>query len=312
MKNIVQVEGFCSSPLAAMLEYVYFDFRPLGIQGDRVTSLTEFLDFACSGNFVQDLSSLHVKVAQDVCSAIAYLHKKDIVHRDIKPSNVLVSNTHYFHLTDRTAIEQAWLNECIVSKIADFGESRSSFNQTAAISHTRTTNFERGTFVFNPPEMLTAKHDTSFSLADLKRADVWSLGMFMFILLNPDLEYPYAIEMENQSVSTSTQARTAIHSLMHHNKKPTFSEKYSSIRAVDWICIEKAFQACTSFLPSERVTASQALRIVGSQKHEIALAEDDTCVVDDPLIYTSSPDCLVYKDAAVVANFPEPTNPDKV
>ena len=64
-KNIVQVEGFCSSPLAVMLEYVYFDFKPLGIQGDRVTSLTEFLDFACSGNFVQDLSSLHVKIAQD-------------------------------------------------------------------------------------------------------------------------------------------------------------------------------------------------------------------------------------------------------
>lgn len=264
-KNIVRVEGFCPNPVAVMLEYVYFDFQPLGIQGDRVTSLTEFLEFICTGNFVEELSSLQVKIAQDVSSAIAYLHKKDIVHRDIKPANVLVSNTHYCHLTDRAQIEQVWLNEGIVCKLADFGESRSSLNQTAVVNHTRTTNFERGTVVYNPPEMLTAMHGASFSLEDLKRADVWSLGMLMFVLMNPDLEYPYAIEMEKESVSSVLEAREALHCLMCQNKKPTYSEKYSSVRAVDWIKIDKAFQSCTSFQSNKRVTANEALKILGSQ-----------------------------------------------
>lgn len=107
-KYIVKVEGFCSNPIAVMLEYVYFDFQPLGINGDRVTSLTEYIDFVCSGDFVHQLSFLRPKIAQDIITAIAYLHEKNIAHRDVKPANVLVSNTHYCHLTDRDQIEKAW------------------------------------------------------------------------------------------------------------------------------------------------------------------------------------------------------------
>ena len=31
-ENVVKVEGFCSQPLAVMLEYLYFDFKPLCAQ----------------------------------------------------------------------------------------------------------------------------------------------------------------------------------------------------------------------------------------------------------------------------------------
>ena len=31
-ENVVKVEGFCSQPLAVMLEYPYFDFKPLCTQ----------------------------------------------------------------------------------------------------------------------------------------------------------------------------------------------------------------------------------------------------------------------------------------
>ena len=55
-KHIVGVEGYCSNPVAAILEYVYFDFKPLGIGGDRISSLNEYLDFLCTGEVVYQLS----------------------------------------------------------------------------------------------------------------------------------------------------------------------------------------------------------------------------------------------------------------
>ena len=51
-ENVVKV-GFCSQPLAVMLEYLYFDFKPFGIDSDPVTSRRVFIDFIVSGDYVQ-------------------------------------------------------------------------------------------------------------------------------------------------------------------------------------------------------------------------------------------------------------------
>ena len=67
------VEGYCSNPVAAILEYVYFDFKPLGIDGDRISSLNEYLDFICTGEVVYQLSFLQQKIARDVVTAVDYL-----------------------------------------------------------------------------------------------------------------------------------------------------------------------------------------------------------------------------------------------
>ena len=92
-KHIVSVECYCQNPVALIPEYVYFDFKPLHIDGDRVSSLTEYLEFICIGKLVYQLSCLQPKIAQDVVTAIEYLHGKNTVHRDIKPANALVYPT---------------------------------------------------------------------------------------------------------------------------------------------------------------------------------------------------------------------------
>ena len=77
-ENVVKVEGFCSQPLAVMLEYLYFDFKPFGIDSDPVTSRR----FIVGGDYVDQLASLQKMIAKERTSATAYLHEKDIVYRE--------------------------------------------------------------------------------------------------------------------------------------------------------------------------------------------------------------------------------------
>lgn len=204
-----------------------------------------------------------------------------------------MSNTHYCHLKDSAQIEKAWQSEGIVSKLADFGESRSTINQTAAIRHTRTTNFERGTLVYNPPEMLTAVQGSLFSLEGLKHADVWSLGMLMFVLINPDLEYPYAIEMEQFNVSSIHDAKEILQKLMYQHKKPTFSTKYSTHQSTDWILIHEAFKFLTSFQPFERSSAIEVFQFL------------ETKSVNEPLKSNSSAERINDKGSSFVSKTPD-------
>ena len=183
------------------------------------------------------------------------------MHRDIKPASILVSNKHYCSIKDSAEIAKAFQNEGIISKLADFGESRSKLNQTAMMQHARTTHLERGTFVYNPPEFVIANHGAaSFSLVELKRADVWSLGMVMFVLVNPDLEFPYASELSDLNVIDTSQAKEAIKSLMNIKKKPVHSEKYSVLRGGTWMKIENVFRMCTNFQPEQRPSAMEVLK----------------------------------------------------
>ncbi|KAI8045628.1 aurora kinase C [Drosophila gunungcola] len=86
---------------------------------------------------------------QALCSALLYLHERDIIHRDIKPENLLLGHKG-------------------VLKIADFGWSvhePNSMRMTLC-----------GTVDYLPPEMVQGKPHT-------KNVDLWSLGVLCFELL---------------------------------------------------------------------------------------------------------------------------------
>ena len=67
-KHIVETKAVCESPLAMMLEYLYFDFTPFGLEG-RVSSLQEYFDYTCAKEEVlSSFACSHSKIAEDTRS----------------------------------------------------------------------------------------------------------------------------------------------------------------------------------------------------------------------------------------------------
>ena len=62
--NIVELKAVCDSPLAMMMEYVFFDFSPFCLQ-HRVSSLQDYLDFLSDKETaVTSFACLHSKTAE--------------------------------------------------------------------------------------------------------------------------------------------------------------------------------------------------------------------------------------------------------
>ena len=135
-ENVVGFKGFCHSPCAMMLEYVYFDFSPFG-NSKVISNLGDFLNYMDRvDGFENFKDKLHGKICSDIANGLAYLHDRDTAHRDLKPKNILVGNSHYCHINDD---EQRWAvfeKAPIICKLADFGESKSRQIQTAIINST--------------------------------------------------------------------------------------------------------------------------------------------------------------------------------
>ena len=100
-----------------------------------------------------------LEIIRQVCVGLGYAHQKGVIHRDIKPANIMVQPDGNI-------------------KIVDFGvarlESHSGHTQTGMVI---------GTFHYIAPERLLGK------IAD-GRADIWSAGVILYLLLTGRLPFP--------------------------------------------------------------------------------------------------------------------------
>lgn len=95
------------------------------------------------------------KLGKDICIALEECEKRKILHRDIKPENIFVDNEGNF-------------------KIGDFGVARQLENSSTTMS-------QKGTYNYMAPEVVYKKKGDC-------RADIYSLGMVMYKLLNNNRE----------------------------------------------------------------------------------------------------------------------------
>lgn len=172
-----------------------------------MSSLSDFLQFVDEEFNFTSFADLLPVCAKDILSGLNYLHNHNIAHRDLKPSNTLVCNQHLNIIprNDQAAMEKAF-GECpIVCRLTDFGLSCSVDVQTKSIMASQTTAIGCGTPAYMAPEM-QLNQLVSASQDDLKRADVWSLGLVMHNMVNSDIGSPYRVELEKFGISDTNAA----------------------------------------------------------------------------------------------------------
>lgn len=100
-----------------------------------------------------------LKIIEQVCYALGYAHRNDVIHRDVKPANVIVQSDG-------------------VVKLLDFGIAR----QEKGDGHLTRTGHVIGTIQYMAPERLkNAVFDG--------RSDIFSVGVMMFQLLTGQLPF---------------------------------------------------------------------------------------------------------------------------
>lgn len=129
----------------------------------RMEYLTSFLEF-CEGRELTEKDV--VQLGTDLCRALEYCQKQNIIHRDIKPENIFVSRFGEF-------------------KLGDFGIARELDRSASGLS-------KKGTFSYMAPEMYKGEEYDS-------RADIYSLGIVLYKLRNHN-RIPF-INLEKQLIT---------------------------------------------------------------------------------------------------------------
>ena len=173
----------------------------------------------------------------------------------MKPINVLVSNQHYCH---KSSFSSEYEHNPIVCNIADFGLSRSLETQTRSIVQSRTNDICRGTAVYMAPEIVNGQLQKAI-ITDLKKNDVWSLGMLSFATINPNLSTPYSKVIKEIDVEVSLDPMKEI---MANKKLPAYDDKYESIGVAEWWQGEELFSRCCTFDSDLRPSLEELVPVV--------------------------------------------------
>ena len=112
-----------------------------------------------------------LKIIEQVCYALGYAHRNDVIHRDVKPANVIVQSDG-------------------IVKLLDFGIAR----QEKTDGHLTRTGHVIGTIQYMAPERLK---NEAFD----GRSDIFSVGVMLFELLTGQLPFTGDYAMVQQILS---------------------------------------------------------------------------------------------------------------
>jgi serine/threonine protein kinase len=184
----------------------------------------ELLEGRTLGDMLKDAGPIDpartVQILTPVCEVLAEAHSCGVIHRDVKPDNI------FLHRTKE--------GEEIV-KVLDFGLAKLLGEETSVDMQNLTVGRMMGTPTYMPPERL---NDLPYD----GRADVYSLGVMMYQMLNGRVPF---FSKENDTWAVA---------VMHLTKDPVpLRELHPAIpESLDRIVLRTLAKA-----PVERPTASE-------------------------------------------------------
>ena len=205
-------------------------------QGDQsFHSLDKFLKYLAKNELLDFFLGICDKITNDILQSIIYIHSKNIVHRDIKPANILVNNLHYCNASKLDAIA-LFRKNLLICKLADLGEPRSKIIQTRVLTEsTRTVSLCRGSPAYMAPEISIDKVMKPASIEELKSTDIWAFALTTLMIINPDQDYPYQMNIELlKKESDETDLLALMNKYLTNNACPIFSMKYEVIQATQY------------------------------------------------------------------------------
>jgi len=122
------------------------------------------------------------RLMRRVFAAVDYLHSKNIIHRDLKPENILLTSQSS-HFT---------------CKLTDFGLAKIGVNGNDSFKTFC------GTPQYFAPEVLQRRFTVFHTGTYTKQADVWSLGVILYIVLTGQPPFDADISDSNKSMATAT------------------------------------------------------------------------------------------------------------
>ena len=186
---------------------------------------------------------------------LQYLHANDIAHRHLKPGNVLMSNQH-------SDIDKAWNDRPASCKLTDFGESKSTLVLTNTLLNKQPRRVNRGTPVYLASKILVP--DIQLSIAtvkDLQKGDTWAYGMTLFLVLNPDVMFPYKKELGEAGIHGESIMQE-LEGLLKKGELPVESLKYQHKHSTDGYNIHQMYEACAIFNAQDRPDISEVLTVL--------------------------------------------------
>lgn len=135
----------------------------------RMELLTPFSTYLCDKTLTE---AEVIDLGIDICTALEYCARRNIIHRDIKPENIFVNSFGSF-------------------KLGDFGTARQMESLTGGLS-------QKGTFNYMAPEVISGHSYDA-------RVDVYSLGLVLYRLLNGN-RLPFISEKQLLSPSERRNA----------------------------------------------------------------------------------------------------------
>jgi len=158
--------------------------------------------------------TLLIEMAQNIVSAMIFLHSKNIIHRDLKTANILVENWHEGKV-----------------RVCDFGLSKI----VVAEDSTKTQNVY-GTPAYSAPELPTPGHTN--------KVDVYSFGLILWEMINRkvpwmELSHPFFIvEKVNAGERPILDSSHPLYSIVTRcwaqspDNRPTFSQVFKDLESV--------------------------------------------------------------------------------